>query len=297
MTQGETRWIRSNWWGFLHHCTWTKHTTSKLLCHDNTWYHNYEALPLLAGLILLSNDTILTWYDNMVHNISTWHIWVKSERRAKGSMQVKGSGQVYSWSSQEWIWSRSGAVSLWIHWYQCSIPVLSKIWPGGISWQVCGGTLGQDGLLEWCCIFYSQGTHGQSRILYPSLWCHFSQEVRRHWHSSCIQPDNKVYRGWWTLCFSKPQCLDTLLDTMASPLGILDKGKALPDNPTPIFYHCSVEGQMLCFLKLVFWSMALESWVMSQRAPDWVGAWVTLEYQSRIEASSLYREDRRKIMG
>ena len=44
---------------------------SKWLCHKNTWYHSYEALLLLAGLILLSNDSILAWYHNMVCNIST----------------------------------------------------------------------------------------------------------------------------------------------------------------------------------------------------------------------------------
>ena len=43
---------------------------SKGLRHVNTWYHNYEALLPMAGLNTLSNDTILVWYDDMVHTYS-----------------------------------------------------------------------------------------------------------------------------------------------------------------------------------------------------------------------------------
>ena len=67
--------------GISPHCTLTKYTMSRCLCHENAWYHSYEALPLLAGLILLSNDTILTQYDNLVWTypnkpVSMWQPWL-----------------------------------------------------------------------------------------------------------------------------------------------------------------------------------------------------------------------------
>ena len=62
-------------------CTSTIYTMSRCLCHENAWYHSYKAIPLLAGLILLSNDTILTQYDNLVWTypnkpVSMWQPWL-----------------------------------------------------------------------------------------------------------------------------------------------------------------------------------------------------------------------------